>query len=426
MNTKQLGTTLTILFAIASTTFAQSPVRVSVEKVKREDFFRTVDVPATIRSNEVVSMYSKVGGYLKNINVDIGDEVKEDDVLAQLEIPEMESQLAQKKSRVRQAEAEAAQANAAIKQADAQLAGYRAAIEEAQTHRAQKQAMLQYQQTELARLTQLANQGAIRRELVDSAQFKFQAAEAGLAAVDAQVRTAQANLVGAEANVEKARADALAAESKIEVAKADLRYVEQLADYATLRAPFDGQITKRMFDKGAFIQSAEGNSAAKPILTVSQMDKIRVTFAISMSDIDALHKGDRVILSRITALPDKTFEGSVSRFSAALDQETRMLRAEVDMDNKNGELNPGYFGYVKVLLTEFKNATVVPASALRGEGDNQHVFLAQGGKAVRHSVTVDFSDGKQAAVNNGLNGGESVIVSTGKLTDGQAIEVRKD
>ena len=186
--------------------------------------------------------------------------------------------------------------------------------------------------------------------------------DAELQAVDAKVATAKANLSAGDSAVRRSQADAAAEEAQVKVAQADTDYTKKMMEYATIRAPWAGTITDRMVDAGAFVQSAEGNSGAKPLFSLVRDDKVRVTFSLSQKDIANLKKGVRVTLAEIDALPGKTFEGEVTRFSSALDSKTRMLRVEMDLENE-GELaidgndapvrlKPGFFGYATVHLNE--------------------------------------------------------------------------
>ena len=309
-------------------------------------------VPATVKGYESAELYAKVGGYVKSVSVDIGDTVETGQVLAIIDVPEMERQLDQKKSMLVLAKAEANQGMAKIEEAKARLVALEASVKEAETMRAQKQALYDFQRTEYDRISQLAAQGAIQSQLLDAANYQLKAAEADQQAVEAKVATATANLVGGKAAVRRAEADAAASAANVEVAQSNIDYVNQMINYSTIRAPWNGKITERMYDPGAFVQSAEGNSASKPLLKIVRDDKVRVTFSLSQKDIAGLKKGVKVTLGEIDALPDQKFEGAVSRFSAELDPKTRMMRVEMDLDNADGNLKPGFFGYATVYFNE--------------------------------------------------------------------------
>ena len=305
-------------------------------------------VPATIKGYESAELYAKVGGYLQSISADIGDVVEAGQTLAIIDVPEMEKQLMQKESMLRLAQAEANQGTAKIEEAQAHLEALEASIREAQTMQAQKDALLNYERTECQRIQQLAGSGAIQASLLDAAQFKLKAAESDQQSVMAKVATARANLAGGKAAVRRAEADAAASAANVDVAQSNIDYVKQMMEYSIIRAPWKGKVTDRMYDPGSFVQSAAGNSASKPILKIVRDDKVRVTFSLSQKDIGRLEKGVKVTLGEIDALPKEKFEGTVSRFSAELDPKTRMMRVEMDLDNADGKLKPGFFGYATV------------------------------------------------------------------------------
>ncbi len=305
-------------------------------------------VPATVKGYESAELYAKVGGYLKSVSADIGDVVEAGQILAIIDVPEMEKQLMQKESMLRLAQAEANQGTAKIEEAQAHLEALEASIREAQTMQAQKQALLNYERTDYQRIQQLAQRGAIQASLLDAAQFKLKAAESDQQSVVAKVATAIANLAGGKAAVRRAEADAAASAANVDVAQSNIDYVKQMMQYSTIRAPWKGKVTDRMYDSGSFVQSAAGNSASKPILKIVRDDKVRVTFSLSQKDIGRLEKGVKVTLGEIDALPNEKFEGTVSRFSAELDPKTRMMRVEMDLDNSDGKLKAGFFGYATV------------------------------------------------------------------------------
>jgi HlyD family secretion protein len=404
----------------------QTPATVETMTVAKKKVAKSIEVPATVKGIQTVDLYSKVGGYLEEINVDIGDEFKAGQALAKLDIPEMESQLLQKESLVAQSEAEVLQSKSAVKEAEARLRGYEAAIDEARSLRAAKQAMVDYELREFDRLKRLAENSSIRRELVDTARLKVQSAQSDFETVAARVATAKANLIGAEASIDKAKADVVAASSRVMVAKANLEYTNQMMNYGTIKAPWDGIVIARHVHAGAFVQSADGNSAAQPMLRIARVDTVRVECSLSTANIENLDKGDRAVLGRIDGLKGKEFVGKVKRFSAGMNEETRMMKVEVELPNEKGLLKPGFFGYLTIDLVGKMERAVVPATALQGTPGDQFVFLDISGKAMKRPVSVAFRDGRSVAISKGLRAGDKVITkSSVKLTEGQAIRAKK-
>jgi RND family efflux transporter MFP subunit len=250
--------------------------------------------------------------------------------------------------------------------------------------------------------------GSLNAKLLDESTYQRSAAQVARSAAEAHIRTAQAALKSANA--------------RVDLAAAERDKLETLLQYGEIRAPFDGVVTQRFFDRGAFIQPAQGNSAAKPLLTVAHIKKVRVFVDLPMAEVQWLTHGDKAILDRINALPGERFPGEVTRFAGALDPMSRMLRVEIDLKNPDQRLLPGYFGYVTLFLDEFPQTPVVPSSALVAEGDKLFVYRAEGGVCRKCLVTTNYQDGKIAGIKAGLHGGEQVIsAGAGQLTDGQKV-----
>ncbi len=413
------------VFSAESSCCAQdAQATVDVITVKSEKFQRSIELPATLRGYQTVDLYAKVGGYLESIAVDIGDQVTKGQVLAKLDIPEMESELAQRESLVAQAKAEYLQAEASVAESRARYASQQAAVEEAKTMLVEKQALSQYEESEYSRIEQLVSGGAVNSELLDAARLKRDAAAAVIGATEAKIRTAEAELGAKQAAIQKSEADVAAAQSRIHVAEANRKYTEAMHQYAQIQAPFDGVITKRWFDQGAFIQSADGNSAAKPIVQVVRIDKIRVSIKVSTSQISSMNKGDAVIIHNIDGLENQKFSGNISRMSAGVDESSRMMEIEVDLDNAHRRLMPGLFGYAIINVCQLDSAIVVPSSAITGD-DGGQILIASGNNAKVKPVEVAFNDGVVAAITAGLADNERVVRNAAGIQDGQSITIRR-
>lgn len=306
---------------------------------------QSVRVPATVEGIQSADLYAKLGGFVKTVSVDIGDTVKQGQILAEIDAPEMEKQLAQKKSMLALAKAQVEQAKAKIEEAKSKLDALDASVTEASTIRAQKEAKVAFERTECNRIAQLVGSGSVKSSLLDAARFKLSAAESELQSVDAKVATAGANLSGGNSAVRSAQADVVAAEANVGVAKANVDYVIQMINYSKIRAPWPGEVTRRMVDPGAFVRSAADNSGAMPLFRIVGKDKVIVAFSLSQKQLAGLKKGTKVTFGDVEALPDQKFEGSVARFSSEMDPGTRMMRVEMELENADGKLKPGFFGY---------------------------------------------------------------------------------
>jgi RND family efflux transporter MFP subunit len=273
------------------------------------------------------------------------------------------------------------------------------------------------------RYQELVDSRAARRDLLDEARYQLEAAQAACETVEARIHTADAKLHVARAGQIKVAADYESSLAAVAVAQADLQQVQTMLQYAEIRAEFDGYVTERYVDPGAFIQPAEGNSSASPLLTITRTDKVRIVLDIPMGEVRFLDRGDPAVLDRVNVLPgEQPFEGVVARFSPSLNTRSRMMRLEIDLENPDRKLLPGYYGYVTLKLHELADTPVIPSSAVMTEGNQAFVYVVEGGACRRCPITPNYQDGSIVGVSSGLVGGEQVIVSGGgQMVEGQRV-----
>lgn len=399
------------------------PARVETISVALRDLAQTIEMPATVEGFEKADLYAKVGGYLDTITVDIGDRVEKGQTLATLSIPEMDKELQRLAAAVTSAEAHVKQSRASITQSHARVKSAEAALEEAKTQHAEKEAQRKLKQAAHDRIKELVERRSLLAKKLDEARFELEATQAAVRSVEARVRTADAMVEASKADVEKAILDVDSATADVAVAVADLEKTKAMIKYGTITAPFTGVITKRTVDAGAFIQPAEGNSAAKPLLTVARIDTVRVMLQLPMPEVRFLNKQDHAVLDRIDVLPGERFEGEVARFASALDRSSRTMRVEIDLPNPMERLLPGYYGYVRLLLEEFPKTPTVPSSALMTDAEGSFVYVIENNTCRRRAVTTNYTDGSIVGLASGLEGDEQVVkAGGGQLADGQQVD----
>jgi RND family efflux transporter MFP subunit len=210
-----------------------------------------------------------------------------------------------------------------------------------------------------------------------------------------------------------------------EVARANIQHTQTLLDFAKIVAPFDGVITQRFVDNGAFVPAATSGGAAQnaALLTVADPSVIRAQVAMPEVEAALTVKGQPVKIS-VEALPGKTFDAVVSRSAGAIDEATRTMLVEADLPNKDGVLRPGMYASVKVGVDHHDSTLTVPVEALVMEKTNAFVFKIADSKARKTAVTLGFNDGARAEIATGVAEGDSVIlVGKATFTDGQPVLV---
>ena len=352
----------------AATTAIDAPI-VAVAKASRTDLSQTLTLAAEFRPFQEIDVHAKVAGYLKVIYVDVGDRVKAGQLLAVLEIPELRDEVAQDEATVRRSREEINRAKADLERAES-------------AH-------------EIAHLasTRLAGVLKSRPNLVAQQDLDDAAGRDRMA--EAQVATAKAGLA--------------AAEEQLAVATAAASKTKTLFEYARITAPFAGVVTHRYADTGAMIQAGTSSQTqAMPVVRLSQDDRLRLTIAVPESAVARVRVGEPVEV-RVEAV-GRTFPGTVARFAARVNAETRTMDTEVDVPNRDLTLVPGMYAYASLALERANGVVAVPIQALdRGE-DKTTVLTVRDGTVERREVKLGLDSAERVAIVAGLEPDALVVV----------------
>ncbi len=215
------------------------------------------------------------------------------------------------------------------------------------------------------------------------------------------------------------------AKGKLDVAKASLERTETLLSFAKIIAPFSGVITKRMVDPGAFIPAATSGSAAQnaAIVTLTDFNRVRVQVAVPELET-SLITTDQPVRVSADGLPRRNFDGKITRFSYALDEASKTMLAEIELDNPKLELRPGMYATVKIGIERKEDALLVPVEGLVVEKAGSSLFIIIDNKAKKLPVKTGFNDGAQVEIISGIKPDQPVILIGKKtLADGQPVTV---
>jgi RND family efflux transporter MFP subunit len=319
-------------------------------------------LPGNIQAFTLAPIYARTTGYVKAWYHDIGSHVRKGELLAVIETPELDQQLAQAK-----ADLSTAQSNAAIAKVTAD------------------------------RYQGLIGQNAVSQQDTDNAA--------------AQLRASTTQVNSAEANVHR---------------------LEELQSFERIEAPFDGVITARNLDIGQLITSTGSTTTpgagtvtgAKEIFDISAIGTLRVFINVPQIYAPDAKNGVTATLS-LPQYPGRTFKGKLVRSSDAVDPATRTLLAEVDVDNRSGELLPGSYTEVHLNVSSAVPALIIPVSALVLEPDGLHVATVD---ASHHAHIVRVTPGRDSGstmeILGGLQPGQPVVANPpDSLTDGEEVRV---
>ncbi len=349
---------------------ADVPV-VPAVRVTRADLSNSVVLTAEFIPFQEIDVMAKVSGYIREINVDIGDRVHEGQHLATLEIPEMQDDLAR--------------AAAAVQEADAELATARDELRRAESSR--DIAHLSY-----SRILDVSKRepGLVPQEEVDEANSR--------------------DLV-AEAQVSAAKSRIAAAEQHIRVAQAEQARLKTMFQYAIITAPFTGVITKRYANTGSLIQAGTSSQTqAMPVVRLAENGLLRLDLPVPESDVPLIHLGEQVDV-KVSAL-NRTFPGKVARFADEVDESTRTMKTEVDVPNPDLVLVPGMYAEVDLITDQRRNVISVPVEAVEGAGDSVTVYAVQPSGVIR-----------VVPIHLGVETARLVEVRAGNLREGDTVIV---
>jgi multidrug efflux pump subunit AcrA (membrane-fusion protein) len=400
---------------------AQPVMRVEVVRPERHTVQRTVSEPGQLEAYETTPIHAKIAGYVQNVSVDIGYEIKKGQVLAELWVPEFEADLQEKRAAIEQSVARRAQAESAVKVAQAAVTSAEARVGEVQAGVKRADADVTRWQLEDRRVQQLFNERAQTGTLLDETHNKLRSAEAASEEIRAKVRSAEAALSEARSELDKARSDVVAAAANIDVARSAAREAEAMLGYARIESPFDGIITRRNVHTGHLTRPG---SDSAPLFVAARSDILRIAVDIPETYSTDVNPGDRALI-KLQAMKGRTVEGKVTRTAWALDPKTRTIRTEIDILNPGGKLRPGLYAYATVVVEEHKDVLTVPTTAVVQDGT--FCVVVSENKAMRRPVTVGLSDGSRTEVSSGLEVSDLVVkANAASLSDGQAVDVHTE
>jgi RND family efflux transporter MFP subunit len=358
-----------------------APIPVPVARAARIDLANDLVLTAEFEPFQQVDLMAKVSGYVRSISVDIGDRVHTGQVLATLEIPEMEDDLTRAAASIDQAQAEIVTAADELHRAEA----------------AHEMAHLSY-----SRIADVLKRepGLVPQQEVDEAHSRDLVAEA-------QVSSAKSNLKTAEQHAR--------------VSRADQGRVETLHKYLTITAPFEGVVTKRYANVGAMIQAGT-SSQAMPVVQLSQNNLLRLILPVPESSVGRVRVGETVDV-RVPSL-GRTFPGRVARLAEKVQPSTRTMDTEVDVQNPTLTLIPGMYSEVNLHIAESRGALAIPLDAVDRSTSAARAYVVAEGVIRIVPVTLGLETDQSVEILSGLKKGDTVVVGRhAGLREGQKVQV---
>ncbi len=216
-------------------------------------------------------------------------------------------------------------------------------------------------------------------------------------------------------------------QTAVDMAAANVKSLTEQQQYKSLKAPFSGTVTARYVDLGALIQNAiNSQTSAQPVVTLAELNRLRVYVYVEQRDAAFLKVGYPVEIT-LTERPDVHIKASITRIAGELDEHTRMMLCEVDIENKDNAVVPG--SYVQVHITNPHNdklkRVAIPSVALIIHKSKTMVATIDKDSILHfNEVIVANNTGERVTLTSGIDSGARVALSVGEsVLDGQKVRI---
>jgi RND family efflux transporter MFP subunit len=341
-----------------------------VVKVVRRDLNNELEIASEFQPLQEIEVYAKVSGYIKKLYVDWGTHVKQGQILAELEIPELQQQLQQDEAGARRSEQDLGRSREELNRA---------------------QSVYNVAHLTYARLAdvQKSRPELVAQEEIDAAQGKDLEANAGVSSAKDAVSAAEQGLL---------------------VAKAALGKDQAMFAYARITAPFDGVVTQIYAYTGSLLPAGtSSNKGDLALCQLSQNNVLRLVIPLPERAVSDVHVGDTVNIEVSGA--KNAFSGKIVRLSGQIETQTRTMHTEVQVPNPSYLLVPGMYASVKIPLRSASQALSIPVQAVQSSGNGQGTVLLvnSSNRVEKREVKLGIETASQAEVLSGLHENEMVI-----------------
>ncbi len=378
-------------------THARPDVLVGVQAPERRNMEIKLAFTADILPAQQAAIFSKVSGYIRRIHVDRGDFAEAGQVLAEIDDQELQASLEQSRATLLSGQA-------GLEMARSSLVGQRANLENQRANLTKAGAVAANDARQAERMKTLFERGLVSATDFENARTTAESSRANVQSAEAQLNLADAQIATTESQVRLSQA-------QLQTYRAALHLAETNLANTRLLAPFSGYVSQRNLDPGAAVsaQSAGTNTASVGILTIQDIQTVKVQIEVPERDIARVKVGSPVQLM-VDPYLGETFAGSVARVVHNLDPRTRTMGIEVAIPNPAARLKPGMFARVEVLVETRQRALTIPAEALRLGEAKPSVMVVREGVVEGVLVELGVADARGVEVLEGLGAQDQVIL----------------
>ncbi|MBI4483613.1 MAG: efflux RND transporter periplasmic adaptor subunit [Acidobacteria bacterium] len=362
------------------------PQNVPVIELETREVRRVVNAVGSLWPFDQVTVSSEVEGHVQQILADVGDLVRESQVLVKLSPEELQYELDQQTAALRQAMVRLGLSSEEASPGDPE--------ELPEVKRAA--AILIEAEQKLERARELHERNLISKQQLDEAEARFRVAQAERDAIFQQVRHTQALVQQYRASVALAR--------------------KKLRD-TEIRAPFAGAVRERLVSVGQSL------NVRSPVMTLVKLDPLKLRADVPEKMSPWVRIG-QVVEVGVEAYPNQVFSGKISRLVPAVSEDSRSLTVEALVDNRQGLLKPGFFAKVKLTTEKADSIHLLPESATAYAYGVHKAFAVENGRVKERDLSLGERFGDQVEILSGIRPGEWVALQPQGLKDGQAVTIQ--
>jgi len=375
----------------------KNAVNVEIEAAEKGSLNKYLVVTGETKAYQKSEVVPRIQEEVEKINVKIGDKVKKNEVLIELNTTE-------KEIAVKQAEATLESANANL---DDVLAGSREEeIKQLEASLKKAESALGVAKNNYQRQQELYEKDFISSQSLESAKNDLVSAES-----DYQSALESLNLAVKGATKE----EIASARAEVKNAEASLESAELGLDRTKIKAPISGVISAIDIDNGEI-------TASSSVITIAQIDKLKIKIYLSQSNVNKVSSGEKVKL--YIAAVDKEITGQIESISPLADEDKKSFPVEIVVDNSDSLIKAGMYAEVNLVVEEAKDQIVLSRSALVEEAGNNFIYIIEDNKAKKVEVEINVKTDAKIAIKNAIEKRTEVVVTgNDNLSDGARVNV---
>jgi multidrug efflux pump subunit AcrA (membrane-fusion protein) len=394
-------------------------VAVNTAKVGHQTMRRDRVVTGTVSSQKSATLTTRVNGTIEEILVDEGDRVTKGDLIAKIDVRDIQAQANQAQANLSQAQAAVNSARSAYISAQSQKNEAEARVQQAKGELQEEKAELEDAKLHQRRMEMLYENGAVSKSRLDEANARLASSKARMEQIQANIQQARSAVQRARSQMEQAQSNIKQARAGVDQAQANLEQSTANLDYGKVKAPFNGVITKKQAHEGAMAGAMAG--FGQPIVTVETVENLEFKVSVPESLLGTIAVGERMPV-QIDAL-GRNVSGKVTQIVPSADPKSRNFTVKMALD-QDKQVIPGMFGRL-TLSTKEKAGLMIPESAVIERFGITGVYRVVDNKAQFTTVTPGSQKGEQVQIHSGLEVGDTIILNPSKqVKDGVKVAIK--